>query len=155
MIDAAIIAIAIATAQPGIADAVADRYATDIADFAPDLETGMALVVTAWGESNFRESIERCKCQPWECDDGAAVGLFQLHDRWYETHSQKEICADNRLSTELAAKMMVYLREHTGTFERALRAVRGAAPGDAISLRRIRLYKKLLRAARTVKITQL
>jgi hypothetical protein len=152
VIETALVALAIATAQPGLAPELRDRYAEDIAAVSPDVETGMALVVTAWGESNFRVAIEKCDCEVWECDDGEAAGLFQLHDRWYDGHDPEEICADNRLSTRLAAKMIAHLVEVTGKFERAIRAVRGAtSPDDEISLRRIRLYQKLLKKVKATR----
>jgi hypothetical protein len=150
VIEVALIAVAIATAQPGIDPELADRYAEDIAAVSPDVETAVALVVTAWGESNFRIAIEKCDCEVWECDDGEAAGLFQLHDRWYAGHEPEEICADNRLSTELAMKALTFYVRVTGTFERAIRAFRGATdPFDEISLRRKHLYEKLLKKAKS------
>lgn len=153
VIEVALVALAIATAQPDIPPERRDRYAEDIAAVAPDVKTAIALVVTAWGESNFREPIERCNCQEWECDDGEAAGIFQLHARWYEHHSQEEICADNRLSTELAAKAITNLTEVTGKIERAIRAFRGSTdPEDVPTQRRLKLYEKIekvLRKART------
>ncbi len=150
MIETALIAAAIATAQPGLSPELRDRYAEDIAYAAPDLETGIALVVTAWGESNFREAIEKCDCEEWECDGGDAAGLFQLHDRWYDKHAQEEICADNRLSAALAAKALVSLTQVTGKIERAIRAFRGATSlDDPHTVRRLELYRRLLRKART------
>lgn len=122
-----------------------ERYAADIATAAPDIETGIALVVTGWEETHFRARLERCLCEPSECDGGAAFGLYQLHAHWLMGHSSSDVCTDNGLSTALAARTLGILRRRAGTVEGAFARYVGAPPTDRRIVRRARLYQQLLR----------
>jgi hypothetical protein len=146
MIPAGIVVAAIAYAAPTLAPEARDRYAGDIAAVVEDTDTAMALVATAAIESRFRAKIERCHCERWECDGGKAFGLFQLHSHWLDGHSRFEVCADNRLSTELAAKAIVTLRRRTGAIrmDKVFARYVGARLDDDRVIARWALYESLL-----------
>ena len=146
MIPAAVVALAIMHAAPTLPPDTRERYAQDIAAAVDDIETGMALVATAAIESRFRVSIERCHCERWECDGGKAFGIYQLHQHWLMGHSRFEVCADNRLSTELAAKAIVALRRRVGPlrWDKVFARYVGARLDDDRVMARMKLYEELL-----------
>lgn len=146
MIPVAVVVAAIAHAAPALPPPTRDRYASDIAAAVDDLEVGMALVATAAIESRFREKIERCHCERWECDGGKAFGIYQLHRHWLDGHSRFEVCADNRLSTELAAKAIIALRRRTGSLrmDRVFARYVGARLDDDRVMARQALFEELM-----------
>lgn len=145
MIEIAIVAAAIARTVPTLPAETAERYAADIAYAADDIETGLALVATAAIESRFREKIERCHCERWECDGGRAFGLYQLHLHWLDGYSPFEVCRDNRLSTQLAARALVVLRMRTGgRMDRVFARFVGARLDDHRVKARAAIFEELI-----------
>lgn len=129
----------------------AARYAQDIVDAsAGDVELAVALVATGDEEGlHFNPRIERCECKGKECDAdpktgvARAYGLFQLHKYWWSGHTPDEICSSNKLSTELAAKALVFLRKNHGGIRRAVRLFNGAPADDPRIVRRWRVFDRL------------
>jgi hypothetical protein len=146
----ALILIAILALAPALPPETAERYADDIALAADgDFDMAAALIATAEAESNFRSTIERCECQPWECDrDGGgaihAVGLFQIQHYWWANHDSEEICGDNTLAALLAAKELNYLQKRFG-WARALRYHIGGKATDEQVRPRLRRFEQLIR----------
>jgi hypothetical protein len=139
--------IALALAVVGAPPSTRDRYAADIAAASPDVATGLALVATGWEESRFEARIERCDCRSWECDGGAAHGLFQLHAHWFAGHTAAEVCGSSGLSAALAARALGHLRQVSGTFEGAFARYVGARSTDPRIRRRVDLFHRLLESA--------
>lgn len=144
MIAKAVVAAALMVAAPWIKDGPRSRYAGDIALAADDIETAHALIATGVAESDFRSTIEHCDCAENECDRDAsgkptAVGLYQLHYYHWNGHTPAQICADNRLSTKLAARALLKLAARVGTMREALRVYVGAG----VSKRDRRIVKRL------------
>lgn len=119
MIPVGVVLAAILHVAPSLPVEARTRYAEDIAAAVDDVETGLALVATASIESGFRSKIERCECAKWECDGGAAFGLYQLHQHWLRErgadgklvkYTAMEVCRSNRLATRLAAQAIVTIR---------------------------------------------
>lgn len=125
LIPVAAVVAAIALAAPWVSKINRARYAEDIAAAAPNLVTAKAMVATAAVESGFRPSIERCECKAKECDGGLAHGIYQLHAFHFAGHTAAEVCADNRLSSVLAARMLWTLSQRVGGMEEALRVYVG------------------------------
>jgi len=147
VIEVVLMRAALEIAAPQIAPEIRDRYAFDIAQAVDDVETGFAVVATAEAESTFDTDIEHCICKPWQCDQGKAAGLYQLHARWYDGYSQAQICESNPLSTSLAVRALTQLRRITGSWEAAFARYRGAMKaGDPHVLRRVRLFQRLQRS---------
>jgi hypothetical protein len=151
VIPAALVVGWIALAAPWVSKVDRARYAADIAATAPSIVVGKAMVATAITESDFRPAIERCECKARECDrDPAgvprAVGLYQLHRYYYAGHTAEEICASNRLSSELAARALSGLAARAGGMEEALRVYVGASVrrDDRRVKRRLDLFDQLM-----------
>jgi len=143
MISLATVLAALAIASPNLSEARAAHVAADIAAEAEDVEQGLTLVTIARFESDFREEVENCAITG---DDGEAVSLFQLHARWYERHTQEEICASSRLATLLAARAVSYLRRMVRTPELLfMRYVGTSNPRDRRIVSRLALLRKLTR----------
>jgi hypothetical protein len=147
---AVVLAAIVSVAPPAPDDAARDRYARyadDIAYAADDIETGLALVATAAIESHFRAKIERCQCERWECDAGKAFGLYQLHAHWLDGHSRFEVCRNNRLSTQLAARTIGLLRLRVGgQMERVFARFVGAPIDDHRVKARAAIFDELIGA---------
>lgn len=126
MIPVAIVAAAIIAAAPWVSKENRARYAADIAATAPNVETARAMVATVTVESGFRGDVEQCNCREDECDDGEAISLYQLHWYHFAGHTADEICASNRLASELAARVLTGLAKRTGGMVEALRVYIGA-----------------------------
>jgi hypothetical protein len=143
MIALATVLAALAIAAPALPEERAQHIAADIAAEAVDVEHGLTLVTIARFESDFREEVENCAITG---DDGDAVTLFQLHARWYQRHTQKELCASNRLATRLAADAISYLRRMVKTTERVfMRYVGTSDPRDRRIVSRLALFRKLVK----------
>lgn len=146
MISVGIVVAAITLAAPEVPPETRERYAEDIAAVSEDVEIGLALVATAASESRFRVKIERCRCERWECDGGEAFGLYQLHKHWLGGHTRAEVCSDNRLSSELAAKGLANLRRRYGglRMDKVFARYVGCRLDDERVTARWALYEKLL-----------
>lgn len=157
MIPVGVVLAAILHAAPALPIEARTRYAEDIADAVDDVETGLALVATASVESGFREKIERCECAKWECDGGAAFGIFQLHEHWLRErnaegklirYTARDVCGSNRLAARLAANVIVTLRGLTsgGSMRMDLVFARyvGARPDDDRVMARWSLFETLM-----------
>lgn len=142
MISIAAILVALATAAPNVPAEVRAGYAADIAASTNDPELGLALVATATIESHWRPTVASCTVVG---DRGAAVGLYQLHRYWYAGHTAEEVCASNRLSTQLAARALAHLRRGAGgSVELAMtRYVGSKRADDPRVVKRIELFRKL------------
>ncbi len=140
----------VSLAGPRLPQETAKRYATDIVIVAgEDTELAIALVATADEEGlHFSPRIERCECFGHECDRdwrtglAAAFGMFQLHKYWFAGHTGEEICASNRLGTELAGKALVFLRRNHGGIRPAIRLYNGAPVDDPRIVRRLRVFER-------------
>lgn len=142
----ALIASAIVSLRPALSGEMIDKYADDIAAAADgDLELAMALVVVQDAESTWRPTVEICHVTG---DGGRAISAFQMHRHWWAGYSRKEICESNRLAASLAASALLVLAERTGGWRGALRAYVGCSPTDSRSVRRRRVFNRLLDAAR-------
>ena len=151
MIAPALVVAAIALAAPWVSKVDRARYAEDIAAAAPNLVIARALVATAVTESDFRPAIERCECKGKECDADKfgqvrAFGLYQLHAHHFAGHTAEEVCASNRLSTLLAARVLSGLEKQAGGMEEALRFYIGisVSPKDWRFRRRVELFDLLM-----------
>lgn len=136
---------------PKLPAETAERYATDIVEVAAgDTEIAIALVSTADEEGlHFSPRIERCECLPHECDKDPhtgrtlAFGLYQLHRYWFAGSTADEICASNRLGTQLAANALRFLRKnHRSSIREALRLYNGAPKEDPRITRRLKVYER-------------
>ncbi len=133
----------------------AKRYAADVVTVAgEDAELAIALVATADEEGlHFSERIERCECFGHECDRdwrtgrAAAFGIYQLHKYWFAGHTAEEICASNRLGTELAGKALRFLRTNHGGIREAIRLYNGAPKDDPRIVRRLKVFDRWMEAA--------
>lgn len=148
---------AILSLAPSLPVETAERYAGDIAvAVGDDLELGIALVVTANAESDFRATIERCDCERWECDSDKhgnprALSLYQLQFYWWDKHDPEEICASNTLASALAAReFRIHRAIVGGSMEKALRRHVGGLvdPNDRRVIDRPKNFLRLLAAAR-------
>ncbi len=127
----------------------ANRYATDIAEVAgDDAELAIGLVATADEEGkHFTPRIERCECTKDECDrdktgEARAYSQYQLHKFWLKNHSPEEVCASNRLATELAGAALVFLRKTRGDIRTAIRLYNGAPKDDPRIVRRMKVFER-------------
>ncbi len=140
----------VSLAGPRLPAETAERYATDIVEVATDdIELAIALVATADEEGfHFAPRIERCECSGDECDRDwrtgrvEAFGLYQLHKYWFAGHTGEEICASNRLGTELAAKALIFLRKTRGDIRTAIRLYNGAPKDDPRIVRRMKVFER-------------
>jgi hypothetical protein len=143
MIALATVLAALAIAAPNLPGERAAHVAADIAAEAEDVEQGLALVTIARFESDFREEVENCAITG---DDGEAISLFQMHVRWYQRHTRREICWSNRLATKLAAQAVSYLRRMVRTPELIfMRYVGTSDPRDRRIVSRLALYRRLVK----------
>lgn len=143
---------------PTLPAADAAQYAADISAVAgDDVELAVALVATADEEGlHFSPRIARCECKSTECDRDArtgratAYGLYQLHKFWFAGRTADEICASNRLSTQLAAKALVFLRKNhgRGSIRAAMRWYVGCPANDRRVTRRVAVFERLWANAR-------
>lgn len=138
-------------AGPSLPAETASRYAQDIVDAAAgDVEIAVALVATGDEEGlHFSPRIERCACKSKECDADPrsgkprAFGMFQLHRYWLKGHSPQEVCESNKLSTQLAADALMFLRKTRGNIRIAVRLFNGAPADDPRIVRRWRVFDRL------------
>lgn len=79
-----------------------------------DAEQAKMLVTTGAVETGFRERYSHCDCREGECDDGAAISVYQLHSYWWGTNSRELICSSNLLATKIAANALSHLRRQVG-----------------------------------------
>lgn len=131
-------------AAPRLDEATRDRYASDIAAAAPDVEIALALVATGTVESGWRRDVETCRMTG---DDGRAISLWQLHAHWLAGHDRAEVCASNGLATMLAAGELMTLRARCGAIRCAMARYVGAPPRDPRVARRVELFGRLLSTA--------
>ncbi len=137
-------------AGPRLPAETAERYATDIVEVATDdVELAIALVSTADEEGlHFSPRIERCECLGNECDKdprtgrALAFGLYQLHRYWFAGSTADEICASNRLGTQLAANALRFLRKNHGDIRTAIRLYNGAPKDDPRIVRRMKVFER-------------
>jgi hypothetical protein len=142
----ALVVAAIALVAPWVSKVDRARYAADIAAAAPNLVTAKAMVATAAVESGFRGRIERCECTAKECDGGLAHGIYQLHAYHFAGHTAEEVCTDNGLASELAARTLTWLATRVGGMEEALRVYVGTSVRreDPRVKRRLELFELLM-----------
>lgn len=112
-------------ASPWLSREERERQATDISRVATDDIQVRMLVTTGTVETGFRERFTHCECKPGECDDGAALSVYQLHSYWYTPYTREQVCSSNYLATWLASKALGSLRRQYGPRE-ALRVYIGA-----------------------------
>lgn len=146
-----ILAAIVSLSGPNLPAETAARYATDIVNASEgDVELAVGLVATGDEEGlHFSPRIERCECKGKECDADPksgkprAYGMFQLHRYWLKGHSPKEVCESNKLSTQLAADALVFLRKTRGSIRTAVRMFNGAPANDVRIVRRWRVFDRL------------
>jgi len=109
-----------------------------------DAEKAKMLVTTGAIETGFKERYTRCDCEPRECDDGAAISVYQLHSYWWGVNSRESICSSNLLATRIAAQALSFLRSRAGAKE-ALRIYvgRNVSVSDPRIKARWELWEKL------------
>jgi hypothetical protein len=143
-------------AGPTLPSSEVERYATDIAEVAgDDVKLAVGLVATADEEGfHFSPRIERCECKKWECDRDPKSGkprsftIYQLQKYVYQPYTPEEICADNRIATELAAKYLRFLRKQNGgSMRAAVRWFNGADADDPRIVRRLKVYDRWVQNA--------
>lgn len=117
-------------ASPWLSREERETQATDIARVAKDDIQVRMLVTTGVIETGFRERFTRCECKPGECDNGAALSVYQLHSFWYVPYSRDQVCSSNYLATWLASKALTSLRKQVGPRE-ALRIYVGERVSDS------------------------
>ena len=146
LIEVAAVIAAIHLAAPWVPREDRARYAADIAATAPNLVTAKAMIATATVESGFRPAIERCECKKHECDAGLAVSIYQLHKYHFAGHTPAEICASNRLASELAGRTLWWLSQHLGGMTEALRVYVGTfvSPNDPRVKPRLEIFERLM-----------
>lgn len=137
-----VVVAAIVSLGPKLSGEAVDGYAADIAFAANgDVELALALVTVQDAESSWRPDIASCKTLG---DGGRAAGSFQTHRHWWRNHSQREVCASNRLGAEIAASALTVLSRRGG-LTNALRLYVGCGWGDKRAVRRHETLRKLHR----------
>jgi hypothetical protein len=108
--NAAAVAVAIHLALPGVSDALATRYAADIAAVSTTREQALLLVTIARHESDFRPAVERCEVT----GKVGEVTLYQLHPAWLDLRTRRRVCESNREAAKVAAGRVAQFWEKTG-----------------------------------------
>ncbi len=146
MISAALVLLALLDARPSLEADRANILSRDIAAEVDTLDEARAVIATIETESGMRESVQSCRVTG---DHGKAISMGQIHRFWWEGHSRREICADNRLAMRLTIGALRALGGKWGRWDGAfyLYVGRGAARNDPRIVRRQRLFARLQRLA--------
>lgn len=86
-------------------------------------ELRAALVATGFYESRYSRRIHEGKCSPRECDQGRAVGLWQVWPLWFDVDQSRGIGLGGDatfVSARAAAQALAEARRHCGTLPGAL-----------------------------------
>lgn len=67
---------------------------------------GLALASIGYQETGLRERYERCDCRPGECDNGYALGSWQVHKEHLGEVTRDAFCADRRMQAKIALRVL-------------------------------------------------
>lgn len=142
----ALFVILLKLACPWLANPEINRHAGYIANTVnSDIDAGVMLITTGAIETGYRKGWERCECKDNECDNGNALGTYQLQYYWRIGLTNAQVCEDSRLQTSIASKALISMRKQYGSSYEALRLYvgRAASNSDVRIAPRHKLYQQL------------